>query len=157
MNSFTTSFTVDQSPDVAFAAINNVRGWWSQAIEGPTDKVDGEFDYHYQDVHRCKIRVTELIPGRKVVWLVLDNYFSFTEDETEWKNTKIVFDISRTGDKTDVRFTHQGLVPEYECYDACSEGWSTYINGSLRDLIETGKGDPNVGDPMTKTERALAG
>lgn len=87
---------------------------------------------------------------------MLDNYFSFTEDETEWKNTEIVFDISRTSDKTEVRFTHQGLVPEYECYDACSQGWGTYINSSLRDLIETGKGDPNIGDPMTETERALA-
>jgi hypothetical protein len=156
MNSFTTSFTVEQSPDAAFAAINNVRGWWSQAIDGPTDTVGGAFDYHYQDIHRCKIRVSELIPGRKVVWLVLDNYFSFTQDETEWKNTQIVFDISRAGGKTEVRLTHQGLVPEYECYDTCCEGWGTYINGSLRRLIETGKGDPNVGDPMTESERTLA-
>ncbi|MCW0000710.1 SRPBCC domain-containing protein [Pararhizobium sp. YC-54] len=155
-HNFTTRFTVDQTPGAAFAAINNVRGWWSEAIDGPTDTAGGEFDYHFQDVHRCKIRVTELIPGKKVVWLVLDNYFSFTEDETEWTGTQIVFDISRSDDRTEVRLTHEGLVPDYECYDACSEGWSTYINESLRALIETGKGDPNVGDPMTKTERALA-
>jgi hypothetical protein len=156
MNSFTTSFTVDQTPDVAFAAINNVRGWWSEAIEGPTDKVGGEFDYHYQDIHRCRIRVTELVPGKKVAWLVLDNYFSFTNDETEWKDTDIVFDISRSGGRTEVRLTHHGLTPEYECYDACSQGWGTYINSSLRNLIETGKGEPNIGDPMTSAERALA-
>jgi hypothetical protein len=156
-HNFTTHFTVEQTPDAAFAAITNVRGWWSQAINGPTDTAGGEFDYRFQDVHRCRIRVTDLIPGRKVVWLVLDNYFSFTQDETEWTGTTIVFDISRTGDGTEVRFTHEGLVPEYECYHACTEGWSTYINKSLRALIETGKGDPNVGDPMTGTERALAG
>lgn len=155
-HNFTTRFTVDQTPEAAFAAINNVRGWWSEAIDGPTDTAGGEFDYHFQDVHRCKIRVTELIPGKKVAWLVLDNYFSFTEDETEWTGTKIVFDISRAGERTEIRFTHEGLVPDYECYDACSEGWSTYINESLRALIETGKGDPNVGDPMTTNERALA-
>ncbi|KQY14955.1 ATPase [Rhizobium sp. Root73] len=154
-HSFTTSFTVDQTPETAFAAINNVRGWWSQAIEGPTDVAGSTFDYHFQDIHRCTIKVTELIPGRKVVWQVIDNYFSFTEDETEWKGTQIIFDISRAGGLTEVRFTHEGLVPEYECYDACSDGWSTYINGSLRNLIATGKGDPNLGDPMTNTEQKL--
>jgi hypothetical protein len=87
---------------------------------------------------------------------VLDNYFNFTKDKTEWKGTDIVFNISRNGDKTEIRFTHLGLVPEYECYDACSEGWGFYINTSLRDLIATGKGQPNAGQPMTDKERELA-
>jgi len=157
MNSrdYTTTFTVDQTPEAAFAAINNVRGWWSEEIEGSTDKLGEEFKYHYKDLHRCTMKITDLIPGKKVAWLVLDNYFSFTKDKTEWTGTYIIFDISRKGDKTEVRFTHQGLVPEYECYEACSDGWGTYINGSLRDLITAGKGQPNVGQPMTDSERAL--
>lgn len=154
---FTTSFTVKQTPEAAFAAVNNVRGWWSEEIDGRTDKLGAEFKYHFQDIHRCKLKITELVPGKKVVWRVLDNYFSFTKDRTvEWKDTDIIFDVSKKGDQTEVRFTHKGLVPEYECYDACSAGWSTYINGSLRDLITTGKGQPNVGQPMTDFERALA-
>ncbi len=153
---YTTTFTVDQTPEEAFAAINNVRGWWSEEIEGSTDKLGAEFKYHFKDIHRCKMKITELVPGKKVVWRVLDNDFNFTKDKTEWKGTDIIFDVSKKGDKAEIRFTHQGLVPEYECYDACSEGWGFYINGSLRDLITTGKGQPNVGQPMTDTERALA-
>jgi Activator of Hsp90 ATPase homolog 1-like protein len=154
-HSYTTMFTVAHTPEEAFAAINDVRGWWSEDIEGNTEQLGAEFKYRYRDVHRCKIRITESIRGEKVAWLVLDNFFSFTDDETEWKNTKIIFEISKVGDQTEIRFTHEGLVPEYECYDACSEGWSTYINGSLRALIETGKGRPNAGEPVTETERAL--
>ena len=153
--SYTTAFMVNQSPEAAFAAINNVRGWWSEEIEGRTDKLGEEFKYHFQDIHRCKLKIAELVPGKKVVWRVLDNYFNFTKDKTEWTGTDVIFDISKKGDKTEVRFTHRGLVPEYECYDACREGWSTYINSSLLDLIVTGKGQPNVGQPMTGSERAL--
>lgn len=155
--SFTTSFTVDQTPEAAFAAINDVRGWWSQDIEGPTDRPGEAFDYRYHDIHRCRIRVTELVPGRKVAWHVLQNHFSFTDDETEWTDTRIVFDIARKGDRTEIRFTHHGLVPEYECYDACSDGWSTYVNGSLRSLIATGQGRPNLGAAITGSEKALSG
>lgn len=155
-NSFTAVFSVDQTPEEVFAAINNVRGWWSEEIDGRTDKQGAEFKYHFKDIHQCKMKVAELIAGKKVAWHVLDNYFNFTKDKTEWKSTDIVFNISRSGDKTEVRFTHVGLVPEYECYDACSEGWGFYINTSLQDLITTGKGQPNIGQPMTDKERELA-
>ena len=155
-NSFTAVFSVNQTPEEVFAAINNVRGWWSEEIEGSTDKQGAEFNYHFKDIHHCKVKITELIAGKKVVWHVLDNYFNFTKDKTEWKGTDIVFEISRKGDKTEIRFTHQGLVPEYECYDACSEGWGFYVNTSLQDLIKTGKGQPNIGQPMTDKERELA-
>jgi hypothetical protein len=140
---FTTTFTVDQTPDEVFKAINNVRGWWSEEIEGTIDKLGAEFTYHYEDVHRCKMKITEFVPGKKVVWLVLDNYFNFTEDKTEWKGTKVIFEVSKKDDNTQLRFTHEGLVPEYECFNVCSNAWGTYINGSLRSLIETGKARPN--------------
>jgi uncharacterized protein YndB with AHSA1/START domain len=152
---FSTTFTVDQSPETVFAAINNVRGWWSENIKGSTDTLGEEYDYGFRDIHRCKIKVTALVPGKRVAWRVLENYFNFTEDETEWTNTEIFFDISRNGDKTEVRFTHQGLVPDYECYDICRDGWGTYINGSLKSLIATGKGTPNEGEALTGSERAL--
>jgi len=153
--SFTTTFTVDQTPEQAFAAIANVRGWWSENIQGDTDRLGAVFDYRYQDVHRCKLHIVEFVPGKRVAWHVVENYFSFTDDKTEWTGTKIAFDISKDGGKTKVQFTHQGLVPEYECYDACSDGWGTYINASLRDLIAIGKGQPNVGEPVTGSERTL--
>jgi Activator of Hsp90 ATPase homolog 1-like protein len=143
-HNFTTTYLVDQTPEQAFNAINHVRGWWSEEIEGSTDKLGDEFTYHYKDVHRCKMKITEVIPGKKVVWRVLDNYFNFIEDKNEWKDTEISFEISRKGNKTEVRFTHVGLVPEYECFDVCSNAWGSYINGSLRSLITTGEGKPNL-------------
>ena len=140
---YTASFTVDQSPEEVFDAINNVRGWWSEEIDGSTDKLGAEFTYHYKDVHYCKMKLIEVIPHKKVVWLVVDNYFNFTEDKSEWKGTRITFEVSEKDNKTEIRFTHLGLVPEYECFDICSNAWGSYMNGSLRTLITTGKGQPN--------------
>jgi hypothetical protein len=155
---FATTFAVDRAPTEAFHAITNVRGWWSEEIDGRTDQVGAEFTYRHEDVHRCRIRVTEAVPGRKVSWLVVDNYFNFTEDETEWTGTTISFDISEKDGQTEVRFTHQGLVPAYECFEGCCTAWGFYVNGSLQSLITNGEGQPNGhGRPRLPAEEAAAG
>jgi uncharacterized protein YndB with AHSA1/START domain len=140
---FTATLSLDQTREQVFAAINDVRAWWSEEIEGDTDRLGAEFTYHYQDVHRCKMKIAEFVPRKKVVWRVVDNSFNFTEDKAEWKGTKVIFELSENDGKTQLRFTHEGLVPEYECFSVCSNAWGSYINGSLRSLIETGKGRPN--------------
>ena len=137
---FMVTFTVDQTPEAAFTAINNVRGWWSGDIDGATDRLGAEFTYRYEDIHRSKQKVTEFTPGKRVVWHVLEGYINFTHDPTEWTGTDVTFEIANKGGKTEVRFTHVGLVPDIECFDSCSSAWGFYINGSLRNLIATGDG-----------------
>jgi hypothetical protein len=144
MNDYTVAFTVPQSTDDVFAAINNVRGWWSGDIEGDTDSLGAEFTYRYEEVHRSRQRITEFVPGKRVAWHVLDGYLEFVADKEEWTGTDITFDIAQVADGTEVRFTHVGLVPQGECYESCSGAWTFYIHGSLRDLITRGKGAPNT-------------
>lgn len=141
---FTTSILVDQSPKEAFDAITNVRGWWSEEIEGGTAKLGDVFKYHYKDVHICKMKLIEVVPNKKVVWDVLENDFNFTTDKSEWVGTKVIFEINEKDNKTEVCLTHQGLVPDYECYDICFNAWTNYIQNSLYNLITTGKGQPNL-------------
>ena len=141
---FTATFSVDQTPEQVFDYINHVRGWWSGEVEGDTDKLGAEFTYRYKDVHRTTQKITELIPGKKVVWHVTDSDLSFVKDKEEWKGTDIIFDISAKDGKTEIRFTHAGLAPQIECYGNCSNAWGVLIKGSLRNLITTGKDQPDA-------------
>ena len=141
---FTASFTVAQTPEEVFTSINNVRGWWSGEVHGETNKLGAEFTYRYKDMHKSTQQVTELVLGKKVVWHVTDAELTFVKDKTEWIGTDIVFEISRKEGKTELRFTHVGLVPAFECYGGCSGAWGALVEGNLRKLIETGKSQPDV-------------
>lgn len=155
-SSFTTSFAVDQSPMEVFDAINDVRGWWSEEIVGDTDKLGGEFTFHFQNLHKSTHKITVFEPGKKVVWHTLDSYMTFVKNGGEWIGTDVIFEIKPQGAKTELHFTHIGLLPSCECYEPCVDGWSTYVMGSLQKLITTGKGDPNKGEVVTDSEKELS-
>jgi len=140
---YTTSFTVEQTPQEVFDAIGNVRGWWSGEIAGNTAELGAEFTYRVPNMHYSKQKITESVPGKKIVWHVLDADLTFIKDKSEWKGTDIVFEIAQKDRKTEVRFTHRGLVPAHECYDKCSNAWGALVNGNLRRLIATGQVQPS--------------
>jgi len=138
---FTVSFLVDQTPKEAFNAIQNVPGWWTENLQGSTQQLNDEFEVRFGDVHYSKQKLIEVITNKKVVWLITDSRLNFVKDKSEWTGTKISFEITEKDGKTQVRFTHSGLVPEIECYRDCSNAWGYYVN-SLHSLITTGKGQP---------------
>ena len=137
---FTTSIVVDQSLAEVFKAIQDVRGWWQGEIEGDTERLHDEFTYKMGPFHLSKQKIVELVPNQKIVWLVTESNLSFVDKKDEWTNTKVQFDIRPVGDKTELTFTHYGLMPAFECYEACSGAWGQLIGKSLFSFITTGKG-----------------
>lgn len=67
-------------------------------------------------------------------------YMPWLKDKTEWKNTKIVFEISEGKKHTRIDMTHVGLVPGVECHNVCEVGWNQYFGESIPELLATGKG-----------------
>jgi hypothetical protein len=143
MSDYTTRFTVAQTPEEVVAAITNTRGWWSGAIEGNTDTLGAEFTYDVPGVHWSKQKITALEAGRRVAWDIMDSDLRYTKAH-EWTGTHVTFDIEpKEGTETEVRFSHFGLVPSFECYGDCSNAWDALVNGNLKRLIETGETQPS--------------
>jgi hypothetical protein len=141
---FNITLLVDQTQNEVFNAVNNVRGWWSEELEGDSEKLNDEFIYRHGDIHYSKHKLIEIIPDEKVVWLTLDSKLTFVEKQDEWNGTKMVFEISKQDGKTRLDITHLGLVPEFQCYEGCFNGWTHYLKSSLLPLIATGKGNPDL-------------
>lgn len=138
----TISFSVDETPEQVFEAVTNVRGWWGAGIEGATCERGDEFVYRHKDMHTSRHRVTDVVPGRRVVWLTTDSELSFVDQKGEWTGTTIVFEICEKNGRTTVEFAHD-LRPSLECFSDCSNAWGFYVRESLRSLITTGKGKPD--------------
>ena len=141
---FTTKLTVDQTPEEVFNAVRNVRGWWSgyysEEIKGDTEELNDEFSFRAGGgAHYSRQKLIEVIPNKKVVWLITDSKLDFVDKKDEWTGTKVSFDISPKGNKTELIFTHEGLVPEIECYNSCAPAWSQYLQNKLLPLITKGK------------------
>ena len=93
MTDFTTTFTVSQSPEAAYAAIVNPRAWWSGEHTGIADRLGDVFTYRYRDIHYSRQQVIDLVPNRRVAWRVTEGTLNFVADRNEWAGTTIIFDI----------------------------------------------------------------
>ncbi|MFD2162806.1 SRPBCC domain-containing protein [Paradesertivirga mongoliensis] len=144
-NDFSTTVLVDQKPEEVFNVILDVRAWWSglfdESFAGSSNKLGDEFSFRAGGgVHYTKQKLVELIPNKKVVWLVTKSDLSFVDTTDEWTGTKISFEISRELDKTKVTFTHIGLVPKFECYESCAPAWTQYIHERFTAAVVKARG-----------------
>ena len=143
MQSYSTRLELAASPEIVFNAINDVPKWWlreaggaNTEFEGKSTSVGDEFILRHTEVHYSKHKVGELIPGKKVVWLVTDSKLTWIKgNKEEWTGTKMVFEIVPGREKTTLIFTHEGLIPQLECYEHCVHFWERVIREWLFNLI----------------------
>jgi Activator of Hsp90 ATPase homolog 1-like protein len=133
---------VTQSPRHAFDCITTVTKWWvapAGDFEGRSTELDDEFVIRHGDVHYSKQRLIERVPDRKLVWLVTESKLTWLEkNQSEWTHTRLVFELTSGGDKTAIHFTHEGLLPEMECFARVSEAWNRSIKERLCGFITHG-------------------
>lgn len=129
---FQFSFITPKNKSEVFAYLINPENWWAglfdETIVGKSIAVNDEFSFRAGDgVHYSNQKLIVLEADKKIVWEITESNLSFLKNTSEWTGTKISFDIEQEGDQTKVTFTHQGLVPEFECYGSCSNAWTRYL------------------------------
>ena len=139
---FNCSITANVNADEAMEAISQVSVWWAKDFTGSAQNLGDVFTVRFGDTF-VTFEITEFLPGIKIVWTATDCYLPWLNDKTEWTGTKVIFDISTKNNQTTINFTHQGLVPQVECYDMCVKGWTEYVPGSLLKLLSEGVGQPS--------------
>jgi hypothetical protein len=140
---YNAGITVNATAEEAFNAINNVRGWWTTSFEGQSEKLNDIFIVRFGETS-ITVKIIELIPYKKIGWHVIDCYKHWLKDKKEWKDTKMLWEISTENNETQIKFTHIGLVPGIECYKGCEGAWNFYLNESLFKLLTEEKGVPEL-------------
>lgn len=140
---FSLSLRFTQPAAAVYAAVLDVRGWWSQALAGASAAVGDRFTYQHGALHRSTHEVIEAVPGERVVWHTVDADLAHADDPREWIGTDIRFDIVPRGAETELVFTHVGLAEHLTCFASCRKGWTHYIGTSLRQRIAEGRGTPD--------------
>jgi len=138
---FTSSISARISADEALQKISQVPNWWGVAFAGSAKNKNDEFEIKMGGDSFFDCIVEEVIPGKKVVWLVKDCNMPWYSDKKEWANTRLIFDLNEHDGITDLKFTHGGLTPDVECYKDCEPGWTHWISKSLFSYFTTGKGE----------------
>jgi hypothetical protein len=135
--------TVDRKAQDVLDEISHVSDWWAKDLTGSSAEINDIFTVRFGETF-VTFRVTELIPGKRLVWYVSDCNLPWLNDKKEWKDTKVVWELSPQNGSTQIDFTHEGLIPEVECYGECVKGWDFYITESLKKLITEGQGFPQT-------------
>jgi hypothetical protein len=124
----------------AIKKISNIPAWWGVSFTGSSEKQNDKFIITMGGDSFFNFTVAELIPGKRIAWLVTDCNMPWYSDKKEWANTKLIFDLRENNGVTDLNFTHEGLTPDSECYKDCEPGWTHWIRTSLFSYLTTGKG-----------------
>src|SRR5215813_5810774 len=82
--------------------IHDVSKFWPEEFEGESSKLNDEFVFRTGDSHYSKNKVIELVPDKKVVWLVTESIRK--TDNFDWTGTKMIFELTPKGDNTLLEF-----------------------------------------------------
>lgn len=143
--SFTVTMEVEKSATEVFNCITDVINWWSKDFKGNSKQLNDEFTINHPGQHYSKQKLIEIVPDKKIVWLVTKSEMSWLKnDKQEWTNTKMIFELNAKSNKTVLDFIHEGLVPEKECYTMCEIGWNMIIKSWLYHFIMTDTESPEM-------------
>ena len=146
--SYTEKVLIKGSSQQVFDAIStHVQDWWGNTnhpVMGVGDEFITSFDKTY-----WKFKISEFDSPTKIVWNCIDArhvHRGYEGIEREWIGTSVewVLEEGQSKKETLLHFTHNGLVPDLNCYEICTPAWEMFVTKSLKRFVEHGKGMPHL-------------
>ena len=141
------SLAMPASPEQIYHALTTrISDWWSSEFEGSALHPGDVFTVRFGSTFKT-MRIEEANPCRKVVWLCTNQRIDMPEgmkplvNPAEWVGQKIHWEILAAEDGSVLKFFHEGLTPEVECWAVCESGWDQTLD-SLVKLLDCGTGQP---------------
>ena len=131
--------TARVSAEDALWGISRVSQWWTKGFSGESSAVGDRFTVRFGDTF-VDFQVVELTPAR-AAWEVTNCNLAWISDKTEWKGTRVTWDLAAKNGSTQVRMTHQIERPASKLIAAVSAAWP-YALSNLKSLLETGEVAP---------------
>jgi uncharacterized protein YndB with AHSA1/START domain len=111
----------------------DLAGWWTRDVSAkPQVGSVAEFGFDNHAVV-TRMKVIQISPTR-VEWECVDG-------PSEWIGTTVTFDLEPKGEETTLLFAQRGWKEASDFYAHCNTKWG-YFLGSLKSLLEQGKGTP---------------
>jgi uncharacterized protein YndB with AHSA1/START domain len=125
----------------ALSTVAGVAGWWTKETSGESKPSTAmRVIFHSKAGDEIGKAQFELLKSssEEVVW-------RFTAGPEEWLGTDVTFALTQQGESTIVLFGHRNWREAVEFTAHCSMKWATFLL-SLRQLVETGTGQPSPDD-----------
>jgi uncharacterized protein YndB with AHSA1/START domain len=131
---------IKATPEDIYSALTETEKlaqWWTIDTRGSGAKVGDTLEFWFNEASFCqKFNVTELKPGKRVVWKSPQG-----QGADQWEGTEIAFDLSTDAKQTYIQFRHSGWKESTDFQGHCSMRWAVFLL-SLKDVMERGKGRP---------------
>ena len=120
----------------ALTTLTGLASWWTTETAGDTNQ-HGTVTFTFGGNGGFDMRVIRS-DAQHVHW-------ECVKGPDDWLGTRIEFDIETRETHSQVMFRHAGWKSENPFFHHCSTKWATFLL-SLRDYVETGKGQPYPDD-----------
>ncbi len=111
-----------------------IQAWWTECpIYDCEIGGKAHFIFKGNGFHNV-MSVSQLAQNKLVEWIV-------EQGNRQWVDTTIVFEIIEQENSTHLRFSHNLWAEQTDFFGHCSFHWGKYLM-SLKNLLETGKGNP---------------
>lgn len=149
MNNYSRTLLTQATAHEAYAALTTgFSNWWTTP-EGLIRQVGDRAKFTFPPgVSYWTFEAVKLVQNQHVELACIDAFHKHEGQpeaiETEWRHSRLVWQIKTIKNKTHLHMEHHGLVPGLLCYEICEAGWDHFFGQSLQMYLDTGKGLPHI-------------